>query len=248
MAVLLADASPGFMAILTISAVVVSIGIFVAFVLAFVRRQARLRSEGFMEALEDQLSGADLEFSQEDSLGRCERLQEFKVGSVGRRRKVSNVVSGVWEGREVLCCDYRYVVGHGKHQRAYSQTILIMNLVRPFPPFVMGPEGFFAKIAQVFGASDIDFQTHPEFSKSYVLKGKDEEGVRAAFSFDLLEYFEAQRGLTLESHDGLVLFYRVNKRCKPAALEAFFGEGFEVLDALAGKFPAASSSGPEGQL
>jgi len=225
------------MVLVGISVLVVLIGVSVATVLVLIRRQARQRAEAFVEVLGSQFAGADLEFDPEDSLGRCVRLQEFKVGSAGGRRKMRNVISGVWKGREVLCCDYRYVIGHGKHQRAYSQTIMMMSLAPSFPSFVLGPEGFFAKIAQTFGASDIDFPTHPEFSKSYVLKGKDEEAVRAAFSFDLLEYFEGQLGLTLESHDGLLLFYRVNKRCKPTALEAFLEEGFEVLDALGGKFP-----------
>ena len=31
----------------------------------------------------------------------------------------------------------------------------------------------------------------------------------------MLEYFEQRGGLTLESHDGLLLFYRAKKRCKP---------------------------------
>ena len=214
-------------------------------VISFARRRERLRREAFAEVLHKinarEEPEASLEFSEEDSEGRLTRLQEFRVGGMGRRRRVRNVVYGSWAGREVLCCDYRYVVGHGKHQRSYSQSILMMKLGSSFPPFVMAPEGFFAKVAQVFGASDIDFLTHPEFSKNYVLKGKDEGEVRAAFDFDLLEYFEQRGGLTLESHDGLLLFYRANKRCKPELLEMFFEEGFEALDALSGKFPAASA-------
>ena len=211
--------------------------------LLFQRRNERVRAETFVDVLL-QLSGAgddgtSLEFSHKDTEGRLTRLQEFRVGGLGRRRRVKNVIYGKWLGRELFCCDYRYVVGHGKHQRSYSQTILMMSLESSFPPFVMAPEGFFAKVAQVFGASDIDFLTHPEFSKSYVLKGKDEDEVRAAFGFDLLEYFERRQGLTLESHDGKLLFYRANKRCKPDSLAVFFEEGFEVLDALSGEIPLA---------
>lgn len=232
--------------------IAVSVLLFVLSIFVFQRRQERLRSEALADVLlklsASEARAASLELSAEDSEGRCVRLQEFRVGGIGRQRKVRNVISGEWSGREILCCDYRYVVGHGKHQRSYSQTIMIMRLARPFPAFVMAPEGFFAKIAQAFGASDIDFLTHPGFSKSYVLKAKDEEEVRAAFSFDLLEYFERRGGLTLESHDGLVLFYRAKKRCKPERIDAFFEEGFEVLDALAGEFPATSLLGPEGQL
>ena len=241
LSLLAADAvRPGLFIALAIAA---SVLLLILSVFAFQRRQERLRAEALAD-VSFKIStaggvGSSFSLSVEDSEGRCVRLQEFRVGGIGRNRKVRNVLSGEWSGRELLCCDYRYVVGHGKHQRSYSQTIMIMRLPRPLPAFVMAPEGFFAKIAQVFGAKDIDFATHPEFSKSYVLKAKDEEEIRSTFSFDLLEYFERQQGLTLESHDGLLLFYRAKKRCKPEAIEAFFEEGFEVLDALEGKLPAA---------
>ena len=241
--------SPGLVIGLVTAGVVILV---ILVVIALERRKERLRTAALTEVLSQIAAagakGSALELSLADSEGHCDRLQEFRVGGLGRNRKIWNVIRGEWSGREILCCDYRYVLGHGKHQRSYAQTLMIMKLRRAFPPFVMAPEGFFAKIAQAFGAIDIDFLTHPEFSKSYVLKGKDEDEVRAAFSFDLLEYFEGQRGLTLESHDDLLLFYRAKKRCKPDSLEVFFAEGFEVLDALAGELPRAGVSGPEADL
>ena len=176
-----------------------------------------------------------LEFWEKDDEGLCARIDQFKVGNMGHSKTVKDVISGVRAGEEVLFCNYRYVVGHGKHRHVSRQSIMVMKLKRTLPDLVMAPEGFFSKVGQVFGAADVDFLTHPEFSKRFVLKGDDEETIRELFTFDLLEYFEQRLGMTLEVFQDELVFYRSNKRCKPEALESFLMEGFEVKAALEGK-------------
>ena len=202
-------------------------------IITLMRRYERVRTEALMMAA----TGIGLSLSPVDEEQRCVALHQFRAGSVGTGRKVRNVISGTWSGREVLFFDYRYVVGHGKNRRAYSQSLMLMTLERAFPDFIMCPEGSFSRVGQMFGAADIDFLTHPEFSKSYTLMGKDEDAIREGFSIDLLEYFEGKSGFSLESCCGQLLFYCNNKRCRPDALEAFFEEAFEVADALGGKLP-----------
>jgi len=198
------------------------------------RRQDRLR----VAALGEAASALGLEFWEKDDEGRCARISRFKVGNVGHSKVVKDVISGVRGGEEILLCNYRYVVGHGKHQHASRQSLMFLKLKGSSPNLVMAPEGFFSKVGQVFGAADIDFLTHPEFSKRYVLKGDEEESTRELFTFDLLDYFERKLGLTLEIFEGELVFYRSNKRSKPEDLESFIAEGLEVKAALEGRIPS----------
>ncbi len=173
-----------------------------------------------------------LEFQAKDSGSLRDHVRRFKIGRVGRSRRVNDVIRGTWTGLEVLFCNYRYTVGGGNSQHTRRQSLMIMQLEGSLPNLQLGPEGFFSKIGQVFGAADIDFPAYPEFSKRYLLKGDDEEGIRDYFSPLLIEFFEKRRGLALEVLDNELVYYRPGTRCKPDALEFFLTEGYEVCAAL----------------
>ncbi len=66
------------------------------------------------------------------------------------------------------------------------------------PNFTLRPENLFHKIGQVFGYQDIDFDSHPEFSKRYLLKGENESEVRSTFSADTLAFYESDQKLSTE--------------------------------------------------
>jgi len=188
----------------------------------------RLESLGEIARTHDLQLGAD-----EDGAHRA-HMEGFKLGNVGRNRRLKNVISGAWAGEEIMFCDYRYRVGHGKRSHRRSMSILFLSLDRPCPDLSMGPEGVAAKVFQSFGAKDIDFLTHPEFSKSFILRGDDEDAIRERFDFDLLEFFEGWGGVSLEVSSGELAYYRYNRRCKPELLEAFIEEGLALKAAFDG--------------
>jgi hypothetical protein len=207
--------------------------IVVTVIIVLSRRHERHRKESLAEIAR----ANDLELgADEDGVHRA-HVEGFKLGNVGRSRRLNNVISGAWAGEDLMICDYRYTTGHGKNSRRHSQSILFLSLNRPCPDLIMGPEGVFSKVAQAFGAKDIDFLTHPEFSKSFVLRGEDEDAIRERFDFDLLEFFERWSGVSLEVSRGELAYYRNNKRCKPELLEAFIEEGLALKAAFDGKLP-----------
>jgi hypothetical protein len=79
---------------------------------------------------------------------------------------------------------------------------------------------------------------HPEFRKLYVLRGSDEEAVRAYFETGLLEYFEKRPGLSVEVRGGVGLFFRANKCCRPEDVESFLAAGLEIKAALRALAPS----------
>jgi len=213
---------------------IIAVGVAVVVVTVIIvlsRRYERNRKESLAEIAR----ANDLELvADEDGVHRA-RVEGFKLGNVGRGRRLKNVISGAWAGEDLMFCDYRYTTGHGKHSSRHSLSILFLSLDRPCPDLIMGPEGVFSKVAQAFGAKDIDFLTHPEFSKSFILRGEDEDAIRERFDFDLLEFFEPWRGVSLEVSGGELAYYRNNKRCKPELLDAFIEEGLALKAAFDGK-------------
>jgi hypothetical protein len=90
-------------------------------------------------------------------------------------------------------------------------------------------EGFLGKMTQYDVGKDIDFTSHPVFSGQYFLKGADEAAIRARFQPEILAYFEAHPGLTVEVRgDGLV-FYRHSELVEGGGIRTLLADALGVL-------------------
>ena len=100
------------------------------------------------------------------------------------------------------------------------------------PKFRLRPEYFSDKIGSKLGYQDIDFESHPtaaEFSKKYLLRGKDEQKIRALFTDEVLAFFAGQDKIRVEGFSSHLCFYRAPKLIEPEDIPAFMKEGFEVF-------------------
>ena len=61
----------------------------------------------------------------------------------------------------------------------------------------MGRESIFQKVLNVVGFSDINFESNPEFSKKFCLKGQNEAAIRQLFTPEVQRFFTTN---TLFSH------------------------------------------------
>jgi len=96
------------------------------------------------------------------------------------------------------------------------------------------PEGLMHKIGSLFGYQDIDFDSHPNFSKHYLLRGSDEEAIRELFDDDLLSFFETQEKVCVEADGHDLIIYRQRKRIEPDTVQEFLREGFGIFARLRG--------------
>ena len=107
------------------------------------------------------------------------------------------------------------------------------------PKFQLRPEHFFDKIGSKLGYQDIDFESHPtavEFSKKYLLRGKDEQTIRALFTDAVLTFFAAHPDkVCVEGSDDQLIWYQPGKIIEPEDIPAFMKEGFEVFRVFARK-------------
>ena len=121
--------------------------------------------------------------------------------------------------------DYRYSTGSGKNQRTRSQTVVLLpSATRSLPDLQMAPENPVTRLAEKFGFQDIDIDSSPEFSRRYVVRGKDEQAIRAALAARATSYFAAHEGWTVEVRSGTLAIYREDRRPKPQDLRAFIEE------------------------
>ncbi|NQT17941.1 MAG: hypothetical protein HQ582_34635 [Planctomycetes bacterium] len=148
----------------------------------------------------------------------------------GHSHRFRNVMRGKANGIDVAIFDYGYVIGIGDHASTYDQTvILFLSPSLSLPAFSLRPEEFFDKIASVLGYEDIDFGTHPEFSKRYLLKAEDENMVRKVFTDDVLEFYTKNEELHTEGTGDHLVFYRPDENVEPEEIQQFMEEGFGVF-------------------
>ena len=96
----------------------------------------------------------------------------------------------------------------------------------------MRPENLFDKIGAAIGFEDIDFDDHPEFSKAFILKGKNEEAIRHFFDAEMLELFTERQGIYVESAPGVFIYLKGGRK-KPEQIREFMNDGYAVYAAFA---------------
>jgi hypothetical protein len=112
----------------------------------------------------------------------------------------------------------------------YEQTVASFSPAKlKLPVFELRPKRFFHKIGGLLGYQDIDVDTHPDFSKFYLLRGSDEAEIRRIFSSTILSFFEQHKGMCVEVQGSTLLCYRELKRIKPDEIWSFFEEGKKIL-------------------
>ena len=105
----------------------------------------------------------------------------------------------------------------GRSRHDYRQTVAAFKFLAALPQFDLRPENFLHRIGSAFGYQDIDFDSNPEFSKRYLLRG-DEEQVRRLFTPSLLMFFEQlEKGWSVETSGPWLMAYRLGKQLKPQA-------------------------------
>lgn len=122
-----------------------------------------------------------------------------------------------------------------KDKTTTSPTVLCFksnNL--DLPEFYMKPEQMLDKVASKFGYKDIDFSEHPEFSKAYLLYGKDEVAVRNLFNKSgIINLFEREKGFCIEGKGQYLVIYKrvrgVPCSVATAELNAFINKGQQIF-------------------
>lgn len=178
----------------------------------------------------------DMDFYELGKYGLLDYLADYKLFSVGRRKKIENLMINVDKnsGLDIRIFDYRYVIGGGNSTRVFKQTVFYLHSeALLLPQFLLRPEHFFHKVGKFLGMpEDINFEEFPEFSKQYLLKGKEEDAVRSAFNEEVLHFFTIEKNWSLEGRNHTLLFYRKGKRHQTETIKDFHNKGMLIYDML----------------
>ena len=191
----------------------------------------RYRSESMEEIAKqwgwDFFPVGDVEVEQE-----AKRLPLFQRGWA---RHLTNALAGARDEAPMHLFDYEFAVGAGRRTRTYRQTVAacLLKTSQSVPTFELRPEHLLDKFSALFGSHDINFTTHPEFSRLYRLSGTDESGLRRRFRLELLHELASQPGWSMEGEGEWVLMYRANRLVDPDDLEAFRREAAHLARLLA---------------
>ncbi len=159
----------------------------------------------------------------------------------GHDPEFRNIMAGSASGFVAYLFDYQYVTGSGRGSQTHAQTVAsFRNPGVSMPEFELQPEGILQKIGDAFVHKDIDFDSHPEFSRRIQLRSPDEAKTRELFSPGLLSYLEGlepAKKWRIEGIGDTLLLYRGGKRVKPMEFKSFLAETSSIASqffALAG--------------
>ena len=158
-----------------------------------------------------------------------------------RRGVARNVMRGADGDKQIVAFDYRSPQGNRETVVAFRAALPVFDLLTVFHgvnPNVMAP--VFARL----GMTVMRFDSHPEFCRSYLLVGPDEEALRKFFQPPLLDYFQSldkTRRWAVESSGAWLLICRAGYLAKPERLPAYIEEAAVVAARLSAATPAAGA-------
>jgi hypothetical protein len=160
-------------------------------------------------------------------------LDGYRLFSQGHSRRSSNILRGLLGREQAFLFDHQYTTGGGKNRQTHSQTMAAFQLEdRRLPRFELRPENVFHRIGQVFGYQDFDFPENEEFSKMYLLRGEDEQAVRALFKSYVLDHFKQSGGWHLEGSDRWLIVWKTGRKPRPEEMRARLEEAHAICDLL----------------
>ncbi len=110
----------------------------------------------------------------------------------GSGKAFRNIMTGSSSGAAVTLFDYSYVTSDGRNAQTHAQTVASFS--KPgmqMPEFEMQPKGIMGKIVDALSHKNINFDSHPEFSRRYQVRSPEQEMARELFNPTLLSFLES---------------------------------------------------------
>ena len=171
------------------------------------------------------------------------------------------VLVGDVNGVRFTLADYNFHRGTTKSKTKETTLLTIQSNSLRLPPFTLMPSGWLIdSLSSMVGYRDINFDSHPQFSKQYLLRafdeddqsnefsryeeasssafkeGANEQVVRELFGHELLDVLETNPGVSLDGRGNQFILRRfTNQRIPADDLTAFVELGVKILSLLSTK-------------
>lgn len=158
-------------------------------------------------------------------------LEGFHLASVGMHQRLFNLMHGKMDGTDVAVFDYAYQLGK---QQVHQTVIWLQRRGTKRTDFVLRPEVHWLGRLESFFVEyqDINFDSHPTFSREYLLRGTDEAAIRELFTDNVLTFYERNLGLSTEGSGNKLLYYYGGGSFEPDEIQSFLNEALQLLSVL----------------
>lgn len=209
--------------------------VFIVVIVAIIKYAKKMEKER-SESIERIAQNMGFQFESNPTVDYLKKYSNFQLFNSGHSKKIRNLMfidgistSAATEKKEIF--GYQYRTGNGKHSSTYMFTIVSFRFSEhKFTDFDLRPEHIFHKIGGVFGYQDIDIDSDPEFSKIYLLQGRNEKAIRNIFTPKICEILVEQKPLCIESRDNTMIFYQQYNRLAPEEIHPFYDEARKIYD------------------
>ncbi|MFT0799244.1 hypothetical protein [Synechococcus sp. R5-12] len=189
------------------------------------------------EALERVAAQLGMRFSAQLPEEIRSRLLQAGFGLFERahgRRFYNSMSKRLIDGTEITVFDYQYTRGSGKSSSTYRQSVFYAyHEDLHLPRFRLHPENaLFHGIAKAFGMQDINFESHPKFSRSYLLRGQDEAQVRLRFHPGVLSFLEQYPNYCAEGAGAHLILWQNDRQVSPEEIAKWMRLGEELTQRL----------------
>ena len=179
-------------------------------------------------ALRNVASELDLKIGPDGHKELHPSLKRFHLASLGHNGILQNLMYGQREGTDIALFEFEYTSG-GKSSFQVRQTVIWMQRRGTrLTEFSLRPEGVWNQLGGWSGHGDINFDSHPKFSRDYLLRGDDERAIRELFTDEVLNFYERHPELITEGAGNKLLFYREGVVVPPAEIRTFLNTALTV--------------------
>ncbi|MDA8657838.1 SulP family inorganic anion transporter [Flavobacteriaceae bacterium] len=143
-------------------------------------------------------------------------LKQFHFFEIRPIERKSNSLIGQFDDTDVSwqISDVTFNEGDAFSAETFNTTLIVLKLNKKIPVFTMEKEGLFEKIFDrvmaLTGYKDIDFEMYPDFSRKFLITGKNESEIRSFFSKELVGFFEKNQIYHVESSgEAIIIFDKI---------------------------------------
>jgi MFS superfamily sulfate permease-like transporter len=143
-------------------------------------------------------------------------LKQFHFFEIRPIERKSNSLIGQFDDTGVSwqISDVTFNEGDAFSAETFNTTLIVLKLNKKIPVFTMEKEGLFEKIFDrvmaLTGYKDIDFEMYPDFSRKFLITGKNESEIRFFFSKELVGFFEKNQIYHVESNgEAIIIFDKI---------------------------------------
>ncbi len=165
-------------------------------------------------------------------------LKNFHFFEIRPIERKSNCLTGTFKNLGVSweIADVVFNEGAAFTAETFYMTLMVLKLNKKIPVFTMEKEGIFEKIFDRMmaftGYKDVDFEMYPNFSKKFLIMGKEESEIRSFFTAEIIRFFEKNQIYHLESNgEALIIFDKI-KLARTDETMAFIEYGKELATLL----------------